>query len=444
MATKPINQQFQQGVTLDANGNGSAQITSRADFLLQRTRWLVQGGSLVNGAVKQSTVESYINDVPFEGSQSGNNDQSGSIRLLTTQSTITAVWTDGPPGGAATLYVWGLEYPAGQGMAALTEGAGALSGGTGPGNPILGGTTLIRDAIHSSDFVTGVSGWTINSDGSFEFGPGGTFRGNIHVSGPDGSAVDIQNDGSHAEIDLTPPSYTPATIISLPANIGAGANGTGSQSFGSLDISSPQPGILPNFGARAFISLLSGAIDGSFGPAVIVEGDSIQLGTGPAQVTKVSGTLLVNNVDQGKGWVNGVSSITDSASVAGGTETVVLTIPSGTYEAGRAFEIRHSAVVTASVASANNFGAFQVRKTNLAGTAFRNLGRTPAVGLVATGFNQNRIFITAGAVTAAIVLTLNGPGAVNLVHGGSAVFPREINIYDIGDAAKYPNAPLFT
>lgn len=37
------------------------------------------------------------------------------------------------------------------------------------GNPIVGGDTLVRDAIHSQNFVTGASGWTVNRDGSAEF-----------------------------------------------------------------------------------------------------------------------------------------------------------------------------------------------------------------------------------------------------------------------------------
>jgi hypothetical protein len=36
-------------------------------------------------------------------------------------------------------------------------------------NPVVGGTTLIRPAIHSPDYVAGVSGWSINKDGTAEF-----------------------------------------------------------------------------------------------------------------------------------------------------------------------------------------------------------------------------------------------------------------------------------
>lgn len=46
-------------------------------------------------------------------------------------------------------------------------------------NPIIGGAgTLIRQAIQSPDFVTGVSGWAIRRDGTVEFSDG-EFRGDI-------------------------------------------------------------------------------------------------------------------------------------------------------------------------------------------------------------------------------------------------------------------------
>ena len=38
-----------------------------------------------------------------------------------------------------------------------------------PENPVVGGTALRRQAIRSPNYVTGVSGWTINQDGSAEF-----------------------------------------------------------------------------------------------------------------------------------------------------------------------------------------------------------------------------------------------------------------------------------
>lgn len=50
------------------------------------------------------------------------------------------------------------------------------------GNPYIGGQgALVRPSIHSPNFVSGSTGWTINKDGSFEFN-GGTFRGTIVIT----------------------------------------------------------------------------------------------------------------------------------------------------------------------------------------------------------------------------------------------------------------------
>lgn len=51
------------------------------------------------------------------------------------------------------------------------------------GNDIVGGTTLLRPAIRSPNYVAGISGWTINRDGTSEFASG-TFRGPVIVIDP--------------------------------------------------------------------------------------------------------------------------------------------------------------------------------------------------------------------------------------------------------------------
>jgi hypothetical protein len=49
-------------------------------------------------------------------------------------------------------------------------------------NSILAGLTLVREAIQSDNYVTGVSGWTINQDGSAEFSDV-VIRGGTSVGG---------------------------------------------------------------------------------------------------------------------------------------------------------------------------------------------------------------------------------------------------------------------
>lgn len=56
-------------------------------------------------------------------------------------------------------------------------------------NSVVGGTTLVRPAIKSPNYVAGVSGWSINADGSAEFNDltiRGEFRGTNFIMNEDG------------------------------------------------------------------------------------------------------------------------------------------------------------------------------------------------------------------------------------------------------------------
>lgn len=50
------------------------------------------------------------------------------------------------------------------------------------GNPIVGGVTLVRPAIQSPNFITTVSGWSINKDGTVEFNDA-VIRGSLSAGG---------------------------------------------------------------------------------------------------------------------------------------------------------------------------------------------------------------------------------------------------------------------
>jgi hypothetical protein len=59
-----------------------------------------------------------------------------------------------------------------------------------PGDPVVGSTVLRRPAIQSPNFVTTVSGWTINADGSAEFNDltiRGTFNGTDFIVNASGA-----------------------------------------------------------------------------------------------------------------------------------------------------------------------------------------------------------------------------------------------------------------
>lgn len=69
-----------------------------------------------------------------------------------------------------------------------------------PNDPIVGGNVLRRPAIQSPNFVTGVSGWTINADGTVEFN-NGTFRGTVTAATIIGALIESATSGRRLTID---------------------------------------------------------------------------------------------------------------------------------------------------------------------------------------------------------------------------------------------------
>jgi hypothetical protein len=68
-------------------------------------------------------------------------------------------------------------------------------------NPILGGDFLVRPAMKSPNYVAGVSGWSINKDGTVEFN-NGTFRGSISVGSPTGQHFVVNNSATGDVVDV--------------------------------------------------------------------------------------------------------------------------------------------------------------------------------------------------------------------------------------------------
>lgn len=98
-------------------------------------------------------------------------------------------------------------------------------------DPIIGGSSvLVREAIRSRNYVAGVSGWTVNRDGTAEFNAT-TIRGSLLVTDPDGSYVRVydENPGDGAIIEFGLPTIgltrTPGSISSTTDALGTGQPG---------------------------------------------------------------------------------------------------------------------------------------------------------------------------------------------------------------------------
>ncbi|WP_433478154.1 hypothetical protein ACQPZP_14635 [Spirillospora sp. CA-142024] len=142
-------------------------------------------------------------------------------------------------------------------------------------NPIIGGNdTLVRQAMQSEGFQTGVTGWRIERDGDAEFNDV-VVRGELDVTGTDGSYVRAVAQGGHADVLLNPQdvvgqTWDPAV---LTADVDPGNVGT---DIPALTIRSP-------------------AAQGSVEPAAEI----FMLGPGELDQNAIS--LRANSIDMGKG-----------------------------------------------------------------------------------------------------------------------------------------------
>lgn len=173
-------------------------------------------------------------------------------------------------------------------------------------DPILGGNTLIRDAIQSQDYVAGTSGWAIMADGTAEFndiiinGGGGTGRvvidGDIiKVFDSTGNLV-IQMDGTNG-IQLSPNlnavgtavltldpgnpevAFRPATDGGFAYEIGGVLSGDmGNPNYNAwLKLFSPRRSIA--FDPQTFLQLTSGLASGAVPSSLDITTQQITLNT---------------------------------------------------------------------------------------------------------------------------------------------------------------------
>lgn len=165
---------------------------------------------------------------------------------------------------------------------------------------------------------------------------------------------------------------------------------------------------------------------------VFIKGDYLEIQSDRANFDH--GTdVQYDGTSLGRGIVASVSVQSGSAFVS--AETVVLTVPSATYEANRAYRVYTHGGVGQS--SAGGIGDLRLKKTNTGGQTLAEFYRfyCPTIGAVypATGVAH---FKTGNSeVTASLVLTLQCPvGTVQ--HFGTAGSARDVIIEDIGDESS--------
>ena len=247
-----------------------------------------------------------------------------------------------------------------------------------PGDPVIGGVVLRRPAEQSPNFVTGVSGWTINADGSAEFNNlsiRGTFNGtdfiinssgmffysgipalgNLILSVVPGTTSVTDPEGNTAQPGVTV-GLASSTQIQLLSNGGVGQ-------------------LLFRLNSTSFTNpVVEGAIGGSFaqlvinGPATTVAGFKDFVGiemnssdgvSSQANMefiyTNTSGAASVIGSWNGSGWTLGATSVTNLA--ISGAVTSDLHVDGtvfgtgGTLTVGDAVQLDNNLTVTGNISA---------------------------------------------------------------------------------------------
>lgn len=151
----------------------------------------------------------------------------------------------------------------------------------------------------------------------------------------------------------------------------------------------------------------------------------------------------------GRGLIASVNSNASTGAIST-TETALLTIPSRTYYAGRAYELTTKGGVT--YAAATTHLLMRARKTGVGGQDLGEFYR-PAVNVASAtvvfaaswGLGAGVGFkVGADNITAAIALTGVTVAAGTAVHYANAVTRRNFKVWDVGAADDFPDFATLT
>jgi len=141
--------------------------------------------------------------------------------------------------------------------------------------------------------------------------------------------------------------------------------------------------------------------------------------------------------------VNQVAATSNSASITTSL-AVIITLPSYTYKAGKAYRLHLEAQIA--YQSGGTGTVMAIRKTNTAGAVVVDLSRYPYNGFtgVSTGFERDRFFVVGGSdVTVALCLVANTTANTCIFEASSSA-PRQLMVFEAGEASDYPAAIVLT
>lgn len=321
----PLN--LSRSVVLDSTGAG------RIDIVATGGDWMISRVAVsTTSTVRQPTADMYRNGTAqvdrIDGTYTGSKDTAYNLGLFQTSETLIVIWAGGDAGATATLSISATQYDAGKAPPDVPS-YNPFS------NSILAGTTLVRDAIRSPNYVAGTSGWSVNKNGSAEFNDV-VVRGIVDAVAATGAEVKI--DPSLAIIQLWP---APGPGTYRYGAIEAITSGTQAE----LSLRAPQP--LAG-GPFADTQIRIGAGD-------LVNAAVIYLTALLGQIQLQAADVLLNNISLPRGIMAAPTATTNNGtatSAVTGAEIKDAALADYTFPAvvGHRYRIMHQTKLNTSVA----------------------------------------------------------------------------------------------
>jgi hypothetical protein len=332
-------------------------------------------------------------------------------------------------------------------------------------NPIVGGNVLVRTAIQSRNFVAGVSGWSINRDGSAEFN-NAVIRGEL-VVGTAPQQLTISSTVP-AELQTFYSTFYGASVTDFSIRMAPNAT---DYYYWVVFESSPAG----TFVAEAEGWVISGVVKeakstffvpgapvgqktqtnfnlrNSSGYVAFGQLGATNLGTVFFQDVNISwnhsnqptADFTIDTVSQGRGVIYAETFAGTATTTTSLTEQLLYTMAgTAVFRAGRAYMVTFIAAIKS---AAVQYPGVNIRETNLAGTSlFGSREMIPATGfdlpLRKFGVIVNG---TAGDLTKALCITAT-PAVATAVSIDAGVGSAWWLIEDIGAATAFPSAPSLT
>lgn len=352
---------------------------------------------------------------------------------------------------------------------------------------VAAGVVLVRPAIQSPDYLTGVSGWAIKIDGTAEFNNvvirGGTTvsglslyydgtpaLGNLIMSLSAAAGVDSFGNAYEAGLGL----YSSSGLInisvaggdvittwadtlngsSIDISVGGGSAGMSftppSGPAAGWESAGMAAGISNVFGTNTAQFSIVGAYNRAFAstPAISFFGSSDSSSNNRldilTQQLNVSGLVAFGGVDVGQG-VRSQVSITANITGITTTEVVVMTLPSMTYKDGRAYRVTLWGLQQSTTAATYFLHRLRKGSASTSGTIYKDQMRVPVINAASTNGPVSLTFElvnnTGADITTAVTWTTSCAAGTG-IFAASAGNVAHATVEDVGLASAWPGQPI--